>query len=137
MIFTVAIVIVNGEAFVDPRLDTLTPVVRDILRRTAHDRDSFEILTVNIVPRIREEIGDVVRNLIERNSVDLILVVGGIGFDDNDCTPEASTQIYEWTDFMGGYLGACIVNLRQSIHSYNAKLSPYRTVSLQMYKTPF
>lgn len=88
MIFTVGIVVVNGEAFVDPRLDTSTPVIRDIVSETARDQDSFEFLTVEIVPRGTEEISNAVRNMIERNSLNLVLVVGGIGFEESDCTPE-------------------------------------------------
>lgn len=82
----------NGEAYVDPRLDTSTPAIRDIFSRTAHDRDSFEILTVNIAPQSEEGIRTVVRNLIETSSVDWIVVVGGIGFEESDYTPEMSVQ---------------------------------------------
>lgn len=90
MIFTVAVVIVNGEACVDPRLDDTAPVIRDVLTSTAHDPDSFETLSVAAVPQNVEEISSTVRSLIKRNSVDFILVVGGIGFEDSDCTPEVS-----------------------------------------------
>lgn len=88
MIFTVALVVVDAEAFVDPRLDTSIPVIRNTLTRTAHDQDSFQILTVNILPQNEEEVSVVVTKLIETNSLDWIIVVGGIGFEETDCTPE-------------------------------------------------
>lgn len=90
MIFSVAIVIVDVEASLDPQLDAWTPIIRDIFDKNAHDQDSFDILTVERVPHIVEEISGVVRDLMQRNTVDLILVTGGIGFEENDCTPEAS-----------------------------------------------
>lgn len=90
MIFTVGVVVVNEEAFVDPRLDIETPVIREILSGTAQDPDSFEILTVNVVPQREEEILIVVRNLIETSSVDWIVVIGGIGLHVSDCAPEVS-----------------------------------------------
>ena len=88
MILTVAIVIVNPETFVDPRLDTLTPIIRDVFRRTTGDQDSFEVLSVQVAPLAEEGIRSSVRGLISRNTVDWILVVGGIGFEDHQCTPE-------------------------------------------------
>lgn len=88
MIVTVAAVIVNSEAFVDPRLDTTTHVIRDVLRRTAASNNPFELITTNIVSQSEDGIRSAVRDLIERNSVDWILVVGGIGFEDRECTPE-------------------------------------------------
>lgn len=90
MIFTVGLVVVNGDAFVDHRRDTLTPLVRSILNRTAHSPDSFEIVTAAVVPQIKGDISSIVSNLIVSNSVDWILVVGGIGFEDSDQTPEAN-----------------------------------------------
>lgn len=88
MIVTVAVVIVNPEAFVDPRLDTSTPIIRDALRGTTTSGDSFELLAITILSQSEDGIRSTVRDLIGRNSVDWILVVGGIGFEDNDCTPE-------------------------------------------------
>lgn len=92
MIFTVAAVIVNSQAFVDPRLDTSTPIVRDVLRRSASGHDSFELLTADIMSQSEVEIRNAVRNLIRGNSVDWILIVGGIGFEDRECTPEVCRQ---------------------------------------------
>src|ERR1700712_1328894 len=92
MIFTVAVVVVNPEAFVDPRLDTLTPIIRDIFRRTAGDQDSFEVLSVEILPLGEGEIRSSVRDLTSRSTVDWVLVVGGIGFEDNECTPEVCRE---------------------------------------------
>lgn len=88
MIFTVAVVIVDSNAFVDPRLDTLTPIIRNVLRKTTGESDSFEVITANVVPQHEEDIRTVVKDVIRRNSVDWILVVGGIGFEGQDCTPE-------------------------------------------------
>lgn len=90
MVFTVAVVNVSQKAFVDPRLDASTPAIRNILSRTAPDEDSFQILTATIVPQIQEEISSTVKNLLERKSVDWIIVVGGIGFEESDCTPEVN-----------------------------------------------
>lgn len=88
MVISVAVVIVNSEAFVDPRLDTSTPIIRDVLRQTAGDRDSFEVTSTHVISQNEENIRETVRLLIKRNFVDWILVVGGIGFEDKDCTPE-------------------------------------------------
>ena len=87
MILTIAVVVVNSEAFVDPRLDTSTSVIRDVFHKTAGDRDSFELLTTNVVAQSEEDIARAVSILIERSSVDWIIVVGGIGFERRDCTP--------------------------------------------------
>lgn len=81
---------VNGEAFVDPRRDIATTIIRDIFSSTARNQDSFQILSENVVTESTEEISTVVRNLIKTNSVDWIVVVGGIGFEESDCTPEVS-----------------------------------------------
>lgn len=88
MIVTVAAVIVNSEAFVDPRLDTSTPTIRDIFSKAVGDGDSFQLLTISNVSQSEDAIRSAVRDLIRRNSVDWILVVGGIGFEDGECTPE-------------------------------------------------
>lgn len=88
MIFTVAAVVVDSAAFVDPTLDVATPIIRDNLSSTARDRDSFELASTRVVPPSVEEIRTTVRTLIESNSVDWILVVGGIGFEARDYTPE-------------------------------------------------
>lgn len=113
MIFTVGIVVVNDKAFVDPRLDTATPIIRGILNRTAQDPASFAILTVNIVPESKEEILSVVRGWIQTSSVDWIVVVGGTGFEQNDYTPEASLTFAPRTTrnptYSGVYL-TCIGN---------------------------
>lgn len=90
MILTVGAVIVNSEAFVDPRLDTSTRIIREIMTRTSRNPDSFEVITTNVILQNEGDIRDAVRALIERESVDWILVVGGIGFEDNECTPEVS-----------------------------------------------
>lgn len=52
-------------------------VIRDVLRKTAKDNDSFEVLTVDIVSHGEEDIRRAVRILVERKSFDWILVVGG------------------------------------------------------------
>lgn len=88
MIVTVGAVIVNSDAFVDPRFDTSTPIIRDIFRRTAGARNSFEILAVHIVPQSEDDIRSAVRDMIRKSTLDLVLVVGGIGFEDRQCTPE-------------------------------------------------
>lgn len=88
MIFTVAIVVVNTSAFVDPRLDSSTPLIRDILNKTARNRDSFGVLTTTVVPQTKDEISSTLGDFIEKNSVDWILVVGGIGFENSGQTPE-------------------------------------------------
>lgn len=99
MIFTVAVVIVNQDAFVDPRLDNSARVIRDILSRTADtSQDSFEVLTANVLPQNAGEIRSYVKNLLEMSSVDWILVIGGVGFEDDDCTPEVSDPRYSLTE---------------------------------------
>lgn len=90
MILTVATVIVNSDAFVDPRLDSSTPIIRDILSKTSSSPDSFELIVTNVVPQNEDDIRNAVRVLVERDSVDWIIVVGGIGFEDRECTPEVS-----------------------------------------------
>lgn len=107
MIFTVAVVVVIGEILVDGELDTSSPVIQHILSTTAHNQDSFEVLTVNIVPQSKEEISSLVRNVIDSNSVDWIVVVGGIGFEDNDCTPEVSYLIQRSKTFCHNNLNRC------------------------------
>lgn len=92
MIFTVAIVVVNTSAFVDPRLDSSTPLVREILNKTAHNRDSFGVLTTTVVPQTKYEISSALREFIEKKSVDWILLVGGIGFENSGQTPEVKNQ---------------------------------------------
>lgn len=95
MIATVAVVIVNSEAFVDPRLDTSTPTIRDIFSKAVGDGDSFQLLTISNVSQSEDAIRSAVRDLItgRRNSVDWILVVGGIGFEDGECTPEVRQRL--------------------------------------------
>lgn len=90
MILTVAAVIVDSDTFVDPRLDTSTPIIRNILSKTSRNPDPFELIATNVVPQQAEGIRNAVRSLIERDSIDWILVVGGIGFEDHECTPEVS-----------------------------------------------
>src|ERR1700709_2520268 len=88
MIFTVAVVVADSEAFVDPRLDSATPIIRDVFGATVRDRDSFELVGVRAAPQSVEEIRTAVTSMMEGGSVDWILVVGGIGFERRDCTPE-------------------------------------------------
>lgn len=93
MIFTVSVVIVDSEAFVDPRLDTATHIIRDSLGSAARDLGSYELISTCVVPQNVEEIRNTVRTLVEGNSVDWILVVGGIGFEARDCTPEVCRML--------------------------------------------
>lgn len=95
MIFTVAVVIVNSEVFVGPKLDAATPVIRKILSRTAPNRDSFELVGTRVVPQSVEEIRTIVRTLVESNSVDWILVVGGTGFEPRNYAPVVSRRFKE------------------------------------------
>lgn len=93
MIITVAAVIVNTEAFVDPRLDTSTPIIRDVLSKIAAGGDSVKLLVTSVVSESEDGIRNAVKDLIRKNSVDWILVVGGIGFEDRSCTPEVCRRL--------------------------------------------
>lgn len=60
------------------------------MSKTSHNPDSFEVFTINIVPQNEENIRSAVGALIQRDSVDWILVAGRIGFEDHECIPEVS-----------------------------------------------
>lgn len=116
MIFTVAVIIVDGESFVDPRLDTLTPVIREAFEWGSNNQFSFEILTVSFAPHGEEGIRSLVRENLERNPVDLTVVVGGIGFEDEDCTPEVTCPLKLKLESITLYL-RIISSLRQLTRS--------------------
>lgn len=100
MIFTVAAVVVDSEAFVDSKRDIATSIVRDVLGGTARDDGSFEITSTRIVPHSVEEIRSTVKTLVENSFVDWIIVVGGIGFENHACTPEVCQRLCYEDNYM-------------------------------------
>lgn len=69
MIFTVTVVIVNSEAFIDPALDVSATMIRDVFRTAASNHESFEVTTVTFLPQSEDHIRNSMREILENNSV--------------------------------------------------------------------
>lgn len=91
IMFTVALLTVNPEAFADPSLDRYS---RDV--RSVFDSDgdgNFEVIETKIATFDKKTISSIVSSWAKRGSVDLVLTIGGIGSGIRECTSEVRLKL--------------------------------------------
>jgi molybdenum cofactor synthesis domain-containing protein len=63
--------------------------------RTIVEEHGYEVSFYQILPDEKEILQEMMRQLCDENTVDLLLTTGGTGFSMRDVTPEATTEIAE------------------------------------------
>jgi molybdopterin adenylyltransferase len=87
--FKAAIITVSDKGSVGQRVDTGGPALREILAKT------FDVTGITIVPDEAPLIARTIKELIDRDKVDLVVTTGGTGVGKRDVTPEATRSVME------------------------------------------
>lgn len=85
-----AIITSSDSGYRGEREDLSGPVIRGLLVEAG-----YEITEQLLFPDEKEQLAAKMKELSDRNKVDLIITTGGTGFSDRDCMPEATKSIIE------------------------------------------
>ncbi|MEL7625022.1 MAG: molybdopterin-binding protein [Clostridiales bacterium] len=83
-----AVVTLSDKGFRGQRQDASGPLIAEMLEAAG-----YRVAASLLLPDEREKIEDALRDLADRQRVDLILTTGGTGFSRRDVTPEATLAV--------------------------------------------
>lgn len=90
MTLNAAIVTVSDSRSAGDNVDLTTPRLRDLL-----ERSGFDVVRTELVPDDRETLRDLLMDVVDSDSPNLIITSGGTGLGPRDVTPEATEEVAE------------------------------------------
>ena len=91
MSYKVGIITASDKGYAGERTDLSGPAIKEILKGF----DGFQVEKSVILPDDKEMLSDMMRQMADRDGIDLILTTGGTGFSKRDITPEATLAVVE------------------------------------------
>ncbi|MBU1075738.1 MAG: molybdopterin adenylyltransferase [Spirochaetes bacterium] len=85
-----AIITISDSAAAGKREDRSGPLIREVLEKAL-----FTVCSSKIIPDDRKMIIRTLKQLADRDKVDLIITTGGTGLSRRDVTPEATLKVIE------------------------------------------
>lgn len=86
--FHAAVVTVSDRSFSGQRPDSAGPLVTELLQEAG-----YQVVKTAVVPDERPQIEQILREIADAGSVQLLLTTGGTGFSPRDVTPEATLSV--------------------------------------------
>lgn len=86
--FHAAVVTVSDRSFSGQRPDSAGPLVAELLQEAG-----YQVVKTAVVPDERPQIEQILREIADAGSVQLLLTTGGTGFAPRDVTPEATLSV--------------------------------------------
>lgn len=83
-----AVVTLSDKGYEGEREDRSGPLVRDMIEKAGYD-----VRKMMILPDDRPMIEECLKNLCDKENLDVIFTTGGTGLSERDCTPEATMAI--------------------------------------------
>jgi len=91
MIYKVGIITASDKGFAGEREDLSGPAIVEILEKYK----AFKVEKTVILPDDKDKLADMMRQMADKDGLDLILTTGGTGFSKRDSTPEATLEVIE------------------------------------------
>lgn len=89
--FTVGIITASDKGAAGKREDLSGPKIQEILKR----HPDFSVRETVIVPDLRPALEEAMKDMADRQKLNLILTTGGTGFSGRDVTPEATLAVIQ------------------------------------------
>lgn len=88
--FTVGIITASDKGYAGKREDISGPTIKEMLEKA-----DGNVIDYRIVPDEKELISQAIIQMVDHQSIDLVLTTGGTGFSPRDVTPEATLAVIE------------------------------------------
>ncbi|WP_297418565.1 MogA/MoaB family molybdenum cofactor biosynthesis protein [Clostridium sp.] len=88
--YRVGIITASDKGYAGQREDKSGSAIAEIMKENGYKIEFYKVL-----PDEHEILRDEMKELCDKNTVDLIITTGGTGFSKRDCTPEATLEIGE------------------------------------------